>query len=353
MNGVIDQVLAITWVKNNAQRFGGDPEKITIFGESAGSVSVSYLLSAPLLPSGLFQNAIMESGAILGPWGPISSDLGLSESSDFMKKNSITTLQQLQKLDIEILSNYTPKFLWWPTLDGYFYPESPDLLFMKKINIPENGAVIIGSNSLDTLFAWPWYNGPYPSSFGDLQNLLEKYFGAKNASNIFALYSSETPPLDPTMTFQLMNRDVCVLCPMKFVAEALVRHSIPTYFFFFGFNPVNTEYRNYASHTSEVGLVFGFKLYVFAFNQSLSDSMGNYWTSFARTHVPSDSRTRLEWPEWKESKPLHMYFNEENRVESGLQEEECRLWNSLRSGSDSSEQMVNFCFQEDVYTRSN
>lgn len=351
MNGLIDQVLAITWVKENAQNFGGDPNKITIFGESAGSVSVSYLISAPLIPAGLFQNAIMESGAILGPWGPLPSDFGKSESSNFMKKQGITTLKQLQTLDVSAFTSYTPKFLWWPTLDGYFYPDSPDQLFMKHINIPQDGAVIIGSNSLDTLFAWPWYNGPYPSDYSALEAIVYQYFNDKNGTDILHMYYPvSSPPYNPQMTFQFMNRDVCVLCPMKFVANALTRASIPTYFFFFGYNPVDTEYHNYASHTSEVGLVFGVPLYIFAFNQTLSDSMGSYWTTFARGGVPVDRKTNLAWPEYKASGGSHMYFNVANEVDNGLQNLECAYWNNLRMGGIVNvNQMVNFCFQQAVY----
>ena len=67
-NGIIDQVTALKWVKENIVQFGGDPDQVTIFGESAGGTSVCHLLAAPMA-KGLFKRAIVESGPCVGPWG--------------------------------------------------------------------------------------------------------------------------------------------------------------------------------------------------------------------------------------------------------------------------------------------
>jgi acetylcholinesterase len=70
--GLKDQVLALKWVKDNIKTFGGDPELITIFGQSAGAASVHFLMISPMAQGGLFHRAIAQSGVALNPWAMTS-----------------------------------------------------------------------------------------------------------------------------------------------------------------------------------------------------------------------------------------------------------------------------------------
>jgi hypothetical protein len=103
-----------------------------------------------------------------------------------------------RSLSVSELSDFIPKFLRWPALDGYFYSEPPEKYFAAgNFSIPDSGAIILGSNTLDTLFAWPWYNGPYPKNSEDLKILTTKFFGEDSAGKILEIYSSfsESPQL--------------------------------------------------------------------------------------------------------------------------------------------------------------
>ncbi|XP_030749181.1 acetylcholinesterase-like isoform X2 [Sitophilus oryzae] len=103
--GMKDQLLALQWVQRNIKYFGGDPEKVTIFGQSAGAASVSYLLLSPL-SEGLFRAAILESGSALSPWAYQRDQVEISYrtagilNSDFNtnNRNSTQLLEYLQSV---------------------------------------------------------------------------------------------------------------------------------------------------------------------------------------------------------------------------------------------------------------
>lgn len=101
--GLKDVVMALQWVKTNIQSFNGDPNNITIFGESAGSAIVQYLMLSPLA-KGLFHKAIMESGSVFNPWASGHHGVELySEALDLEKPDEKMVLEKLQELSVEEL----------------------------------------------------------------------------------------------------------------------------------------------------------------------------------------------------------------------------------------------------------
>ncbi|RZL86328.1 MAG: carboxylesterase/lipase family protein, partial [Variovorax sp.] len=124
--GLLDQVEALRWVRQNAAAFGGDPDNVTIFGESAGGASVAMLLSMPAA-QGLFHKAIVQS---MSPQLGHSADRSAASTRAFMELAGATTVQELQALRMVDLLEVQQRLFdsgiadnaFWPTLDGVVLP---------------------------------------------------------------------------------------------------------------------------------------------------------------------------------------------------------------------------------------
>ena len=298
--GLQDQQLALRWVKRNIESFGGDPDNVTVFGESAGGISVLYHLVSPDA-AGLFQRAIVESSndALSVPlaqaeaiYAPIVAALGCGGAAD--------TAACLRAVPVETIVN--SGLAAGPILDGATVPQQPREAFAAgEFNrVP----VVIGTNTDEGTYflsvaAIVAGRAPTPA---DYTNTIQVNFGAAAAPAIEAAYPLDGYP-SPGQALSAIQTDSFFACPSEAVRASAVRYA-PTYGYEFAKRdpvenfplPRGPGIALGASHTTELAYVFGHDARGAPLPQGpdrdLSDAIIRYWTNFAASGNPNRATVR-------------------------------------------------------------
>jgi len=229
--GLMDQVAALQWVKQNISQFGGDPDRVTIGGESVGAQSVSAHMVSPL-SRGLFKAAIAESGSLIDVRALVlplnkSESLGI-ELTKFSKSGSIEDLRSIpaEKL-LKLVEKGNPR-RFKPVIDGYFLKENPEKTFMagKQTNVP----LLIGWNAQEvpalTLFRLRRINTK------NYKAAVERIYKEK-ASDVLALYPAATNADVKKASGELMSDRLINYSTWKFSELHAKQKSAPVYRYLF------------------------------------------------------------------------------------------------------------------------
>ena len=321
---ILDIIQALKWVRDNIEAFGGDPDHILVFGESAGAINTCILLFSPL-SKGLFNAALMESGSCLyirqtqgeaeSTGKDLAQRLGCETKKDVLACMRSKSVQEILDASKDWFENIflTPG----PHIDGYVLPQAP-LILVK--NQQFNQVPVVAGANRDDAAAFTYTIPMDETKFKQYMNWWAKQLGI-DANALMTTYDPSTYK-SPKDAYNHFLTDLYFVCPERSILMAVSGAGVPAFQYEFaysypgGYGPV---------HAAELLFVFGTyprPEVPGSGAQKLSDTMQKYWINMARQGNPN-STGLPNWPAFTPNKHKYIIFDKTISTAEGWRDKEC------------------------------
>ena len=355
--GQLDQIAALTWVRDNIEHFGGDPNNVTIFGESAGATSVCTLLAMPKAKK-LFRRAVSQSGAVTPDGFEFSVRKTTAEMILAELNLSLQDLEEFRSLPVENIINAMIKaqekaFItqtrmdFRPYIDGESLPKHP--IKAVEEGYAKDVELIVGTNLEEWKF-WrvfePEFEKHDSSEYMRRIDALLKSAGedVKKTDSLIKMYkkSREENNLSINLAeiYEACMTDSIFRIPSIKIADAQSKHQKNTFMYLFNWKTPYENGRYGAMHALEIAFVFGsfWEDHLFTFpkrtseTEMLSNKMSNYWISFARIGNPNFN-SALRWPSYDIKNRKTMIFDNNIEILEDPLNLERKMWFKMNQWS--------------------
>jgi acetylcholinesterase/cholinesterase len=351
--GFRDQQAALRWVQQNIKAFGGDPSRVTLFGQSAGAMSVTLHLLSPD-SAGLFQRVIIQSNPAAMLYRTPHENLEYAARFAEHVKCAVNDTACLKKVPVDVIieQEIFPEIIiriplgtrmvlpWAPAVDGNLIPQQPlDMFRMGKF---QRVPIVLGNVKNETGMQFVMTKVMY-------ETFVASIFST-NASKVLQAY----PPAglaSGTQAFRVLT-DYLFVCPVRYLASLIQKQAgAVSYVYEFVHGPRTDplspnppcNHEQMACHSAELPFVFNTETFYNASftqeEQALSIAMNGYWSSFANGKMTQEgglvsgvesSSSEPQWPTWdSKTKPYLSLDVPQRSVSAGFRDSVCNFWDAF------------------------